>query len=170
MFGRWLRSAEEVPTTPESREILALFRQYLPGADAETWRVVAAIAGLLAAVAYADRTYTDEEDAHVRAALERVHGLPSAGVDAISQTLRRHAPTLSAVELPRFARDLREFGDNELRLEVLSALVGLAAADGELGTAEVNLLRHITSTLGLSQSDYNHAQAEHRAKLAVLKS
>ncbi len=156
--------------TPAAAEILALLRTGLPDADAETLRVVTAIAGLLATVAYADRTYTDAEDRHVRAELARLHGMTETSTDAIANALRRHAAALSSVELPRYARDLRELADEELRVEVLGVLVALAAADGNLATAEVNVLRHITTAIGLSQADYNQAQAKHRAELAVLKS
>ncbi len=169
MFGRWLKSAREVPVTQGAEEIPALVRSYLAGQDDETLRIVTAIAGLLGAVAYADRTYTDEEDNSVRAALRRIHGMTEAAVDAVSGALKKHAVLVSTVELPRYARDLREFGDAELRREVLSALVELAAADGTIATVEVNLLRQVTTAIGLSQDDYNDAQAAFRDRVSASK-
>ncbi len=168
MFGRWLSALaaepEEAPT-----DLLSTIRTHLPAADDETVRVVAALSGLLAAVAYADRDYSDAEEAEVRAALGRVHGMTSAGVDAVSAALRRTLVAHVAVEVPRCTRTLRELGDTELRREVLDALVDLAAADGRITTPETNLLRQVTTALGLSQSDYNASQERHKDRLSVLK-
>jgi uncharacterized tellurite resistance protein B-like protein len=141
----------------------------LGDADEETVRVVAAMAGLLAAVAYADRSYSSEEEAEVRAALGRIHGMTSSGVDTVCDALREHAASARAIGVPGYTRDLKELADVELRREVLDALVDLAAADGRITTPETNLLRQVTTSLGLSQSDSNESQARPRERLAVLK-
>jgi uncharacterized tellurite resistance protein B-like protein len=169
MFGRWLASAAKLPVPDDAREILVRVREHLPEADADTARVVAALAGLLAAVAYADRSYSDAEEALVRKVLGRVHGMTSAGVEAVCGAMRRHVVEASTVQIPHFARELRELGDAELKREVLDALVDLAAADGQIATSETNLLRQIATSLGLSQVDYNESQARYRERLASLK-
>jgi uncharacterized tellurite resistance protein B-like protein len=169
MFGRWL-SALTAESEKSPSDVAATIRRHLPGADDETVRVVSALAGLLAAVAYADRDYSDAEEVEVRAALGRVHGMTSTGVDAVLDALRRTLVSHVAVEVPRCTRTLRELGDVELRREVLDALVDLAAADGRITTPETNLLRQVTTALGLSQSDYNASQERHRERLSVLKS
>jgi uncharacterized tellurite resistance protein B-like protein len=169
MFGRWLSALSPEPEKAPS-ELVSTIRKQLPGADEETVRVVGALAGLLAAVAYADRSYSDVEEAEVRAALGRVHGMSSTGADAVCDALKRTLVSHVAVEVPRCTRTLRELGDTELRREVLDALVDLAAADGRITTPETNLLRQVTTALGLSQSDYNASQERHRDRLSVLKS
>jgi uncharacterized tellurite resistance protein B-like protein len=169
MFGRWLSALTAEPEEAPS-DLVATIRRHLPSADNETVRVVSALAGLLAAVAYADRDYSDAEDAEVRAALGRVHGMTSEGVDTVIDALRRTLVSHVAVEVPRCTRTLRELGDVELRREVLDALVDLAASDGRITTPETNLLRQVTTALGLSQSDYNASQERHRERLSVLKS
>jgi uncharacterized tellurite resistance protein B-like protein len=168
MFGRWLK-ANPSEGAVGSVGIIRSVRSHLPDADDDTVRVVAALGGLLAAVAYADREYSKAEETLVRQLLERVHGMTSAGVDAISAAIREHIVEASTVGIPRFARELRELGDAELRREVLEALVDLAAADGRLTMNETNLLRQLTTALGLSQSDYNDAQSRHRERLSILK-
>lgn len=169
MFGRWLKSAREVSIPDDAREIAVRVRQNLPAADDETVRVVAALAGLLAAVAYADRNYSDAEEAQVRRVLGRVQGMTPSGVEAVCGAMRRHVVEASTVQIPHFARELRELGDAELRREVLDALVDLAAADGDIATSETNLLRQIATSLGLTQGDYNDSQARYRERLASLK-
>ena len=127
------------------------------------------MAGLLGVIAYADRNYSEREESRVRAELSRVHGMTAKGIDAICAALRLHVVQVSTVEAPRYSRALLELADRELRVEVLEALVELAAADGDITTAETNLLRQVTTALGLSQDDYNAAQSKHRERIAALK-
>jgi uncharacterized tellurite resistance protein B-like protein len=169
MFGRWLGSARNLEVPEDAREILYRVREHQPDADDETVRVVAALGGLLAAVAYADRDYSSDEESVVKKLLARVHGMTAAGIDAICDAMRRHVVEASTVGVTRFTRELRELGDAELRREVLDALVDLAAADGRVTMNETNLLRQITTSLGLSQSDYNESQARHKERLSILK-
>ncbi|HEX9619257.1 MAG TPA: TerB family tellurite resistance protein [Polyangiaceae bacterium] len=170
MFGRWLKRASESPALEGAAELEREVAAHMSGADAESIRVVTAMAGLLGAVAYADRNYSQDEEHRVRAELDRVQGLPSRGVEAVCAVLREHVLELSTVQIPRYCRLLRELGDRELRLEVLASLVDLAAADGSISSAETNLLRQVTTALGLDQGDYNAAQARHRESLDVLRS
>jgi DnaJ like chaperone protein len=170
MFGRWLKPEAPVSAPVGAEELERLVRQALGAVDEESIMVVVALAGLLGAAAYADRDYSDAEEAHVRRELARVHGMTEAAVDAVCAALRKHIVQISTVEVPRYCRVLRELGDRELRAEVLEVLVDVAAADGVITTAESNLLRQITTALGLNQGDYNAAQARHRERIAALKS
>lgn len=147
-----------------------MIEEQLPEADADTVRVVVAMTGLLGAIAYADRDYSDAEEGRVRKEVARVHGMTNAGIDAICTALRRHIVEVSTVQAPRYCRDLLELCDRELRFEVLEVLVEVAAADGVITPAETNLLRQTTTALGLTQLDYNELQQKHRQKLSVLKS
>jgi hypothetical protein len=45
----------------------------------------------------------------------------------------------------------------------------VAAADDDISDEEVKVLRQLTTSLGLEQSDYNELQLQHRDKLAALK-
>ena len=167
MFGRWLSKEKTELTGAEALE--AAIRRELTAADPETIQVVSAMTGLLGAVAYADRNFSKAEEDRLLVELARIHGMTADGARAIAATLRQHVLAVSSVGIPHYCRALRELGDRELRLEVLAALVELAAADGVIDQAEVNLLRQVTGSLGLSQDDYNEAQAHHRDKLAALR-
>jgi uncharacterized tellurite resistance protein B-like protein len=169
MFGRWLSSARSAPTPEGAEALTEVVRKHLAGADDESVRVVTAIAGLLGAIAYADRDYTESEERRVRQELARVNGMTDAGITAILNALRRNILEVSTVELPRYARTLVELADRELRVETLEILVDLAAADGQISQDEVNLLRTVTTALGLTQQDYNAAQHRYRDKLSILK-
>jgi uncharacterized tellurite resistance protein B-like protein len=165
MFGGWSKKPGGRADTP----LVAAVRAELAGADDDTVRIVAAIAGLLGQIAYADHRFDEAEEARIRLELGRIHGLAPGGVDAICRVLRAHIAEVAAVESPWHARALRDLADRELRLQVLDLLVEVAAADDVICLAETNLLRHAASTLGLDQDDYNRAQARHRDKLRVLR-
>jgi uncharacterized tellurite resistance protein B-like protein len=169
MFGSWLASARKAAVVEGAEQVSAAVRAHLPNADEETVRVVTCMAGLLGAVAYADRDYSVAEEHRIRAELARVHGMPAAGIDAIADALRRHIVEVSTVQVQRYTRSLRELADRELRVELLAVLVDVAAADGEISHPEANVLRQLTSSLGLDQADYNAAQERHRDKLKVLR-
>ena len=77
--------------------------------------------------------------------------------------------SVSTLERPRFTRALLELADRDLRYQVLGLLVDLAAADGTISLEEVNMLRSITTALGLTQHDYNELQTQHRERLRSLR-
>lgn len=169
MFGRWLKRGSGTSEVEGAAELEQEVSAHMTEADAQSIHVVTAIAGLLGAVAYADRDYSADEERLVRKELGRVQGLPPAGVDAVCAVLRRHVLEISTLQVPRYCRILRELADHELRVEVLRSLVDLAAADDSIKTSETNLLRQVTTALGLEQDDYNTAQARHRDQLDVLR-
>jgi uncharacterized tellurite resistance protein B-like protein len=163
----WFGKRNSAPVAGDRLDLV--IRAQLPNADDEALRLTIAIAGLLASVAYADRKYTPEEQAHVRAALSRVQGLDAAAVETICETLQKHIVRIGVGNTHAYTRDLRELVDVEARREVLDVLVDLAAADGELVLAETDLLRRTASALGLSPDDYLASQQRHRERLALLK-
>ncbi len=169
MFGNWLNRAAAVRELDGAEQLEFTVRSELIGADEETVLVVTAIVGLLGVVAYADSNYSIEEQARVREELARINGMTPSGVDAICAALERHILEIATVQSPRYSRVLHELADPELRLQVLEMLVALAAADQTITSAETNVMRQITTALGLTQRDYNSAQAKYKDRLAVLR-
>lgn len=147
----------------------ATVRANMPDADDATVRIVTAIAGLLGAVAYADREYTDEEQTLVRSELEQIQGLTPDGVQAICVGLKQHIVEISTVYGPRFTRDLKTHGAHDLRMQVLELLMKAAAADGKISVQETNVIRRTAHALGLSQTDYNLVQSRYEDKLGILQ-
>ena len=164
----WNRDESE-PVPEVSEQLLALVREQLPDADPATVRIVSAISGLLACVAFSDRQIHDDERAHLREVLGRVHGMRAEGAEAICALLERHVTALTVVNPHAYTRSLRELTDRETRLEVLDVLVDTGAADGELSFTETQMLRRLASALGLDQQDYNAAQSRHRDRLSSHK-
>jgi uncharacterized tellurite resistance protein B-like protein len=164
----WKRdSGAQVPELSE--QLLAIVGAQLPEADPATVRIVTAISGLLACVAYSDRQLHDAERAHLRDVLGRVHGMREGGAGAICELLERHMANFTVVNPHAYTRSLRELADREMRLEVLEVLLEIGVADGELSFNETQMLRRLTNALGLEQSDYNAAQEHHRDRLSSNK-
>ena len=156
--------------SPEARDRLAeIVEQYLADADDATRRIVTAVAGLLAKVAYADGDYSVKEEATIRRELSRVHGLSQAGVDAICGLLTDQISHVALLGDHDWTRDLRDLAERELRLEVLEVLVEMAVADEVLKHEEQVQLRRIAKALSLTQEEYNAIQAKHRDKLSTLR-
>jgi uncharacterized tellurite resistance protein B-like protein len=166
---RWLLDQVTAAPPPGAQGFAGVVRASMAGTDEETVRIVVAIAGLLGTVAYADRRYAPVEEARIRGELARIEALTPVAIDSICDALRRHIVEISTIEAPFYARELLGLADRDLRMQVLDALVDLAAADGEITVAETNLLRLTTTALGLTQDDYNACQTRHRDKLKVLK-
>jgi len=169
MFGNWMKHAAQVKAPEGAEQLEYAVRRELPHADDVTVLVVTAMAGLLGTIAFADRKYTSDEEARIRAELERVHGMTEDGINAICAVLRQHIVEVSTVQAPRYSRVLLELGDRELRVEVLGLMLEIAAADGKIESKEINVLRQVTTALGLTQGDYNQLQTKHKDLLAVLK-
>ena len=169
MFGNWLNRATAIRELDGAEQLEFAIRSQLKDSDEETVLVVTAIVGLLGAVAYADSDYSIAEQQRVREELSRINGMTPSGVEAVCSALKQHILEIATVQSPRYSRLLRELADLELRVQVLEMLVSLAAADQKITSAETNVMRQITTALGLTQHDYNTAQAKYRDRLAVLQ-
>jgi len=145
-----------------------IVRLRMKDADEDAQRLVIAVAGLLACVAFADQVYHPKEAQVVREELERLKGLSATAVDAICAVLAGQIGRVVASGDHTWVRDLRELTDRDQRLEILDVLLNLAAADDEFSISEANYLRRLATALGLEQADYNAAQARHREKLTTL--
>jgi uncharacterized tellurite resistance protein B-like protein len=163
----FFRRPDRTPTPVE--RLRQLIRTHMPAADDDTHEIVFALAGLLACVAYADREFDAAEQLHACEALANIPGLTTEGVAAICAALRAHVGEIASVNPQAYTRALRERTQLEVRREVLDVLVDLGAADGTLSLAETDLLRRMTSALGLSPDEYAASQARHRDKLALLR-
>ncbi len=162
----WNKSDDEATDTVARLE--QTVRAQMTSADDATVRIVAAVAGLLAGVAYSDREFADPEAEMIRATLARIQGMGRSGAEAVLALLREVAAEATTVYTYRFTRTLKDEMGREGRLEILDLLVDLSAADGKILTSETNFMRQVATGMGLTQDDYNASQSRHRDKLAVL--
>ncbi|MDH5671769.1 MAG: TerB family tellurite resistance protein [Myxococcales bacterium] len=163
----WLDDSDVSPA--ENDRVRRLVAEHLTDADSASLELVSAMTGLLAAVAYADREYTREEQEYVEHALRQIHGLDPHGVAAICAALREHIIEIAHSSSQAHTRAIRQHADRELRLEILDLLVDVAAADGTISMEETHWLRRATDAMGLTQDDYVASQTRHRERLSLLK-
>ncbi|MEO0323883.1 MAG: TerB family tellurite resistance protein [Myxococcota bacterium] len=156
-------------SVPREGALERVVRQHMPEADDDLRALVVAVAGLAACVAFADGVFDAREKEQVLEELRRLHVLAVGGAEAIGALLEQEIEALTAGGDQAWARVLKEGMAREGRLDVLDALVEIAAADDVLSTPETNWLRRITTKLALEEADYLALQAKHRDKLAVLR-
>lgn len=170
MLLKWLFGDTDNAAHPSaSKELRALVVRHMPKADDHTAAVVGALAGLLATVAHADRTYTDSEREQVKHALKDIPVLAEGAAEAIEALLSERMAELAHESLQVYTRVLYNGLERWARLEVFEVLMDLAAADDVLDMQETNLLRRIGNALGLTENEYLTSQARHKDKLGLLK-
>ena len=154
---------------PADTRLYEVVKETLEGADSDKVAIVAACAGLLACVAYADRDFSPEEAAKASGLLSTVQGIGPEGSHAIVQAMQANVVELTTVHAMRFARTLRDLANHELRLTIVSMLLDLAAVDEDIKLSEVATLRNITGALGLTQEEYNDLQLKYRERLRTVR-
>lgn len=167
MFFRRKRPAKP-PKPTVGDALLTMVREHMPDADEVEVRIVAAVAGLFACVAWADGEYSRDEARMVRRLLEHIHDLPPRAVDAICALLDERVGDLARGDVHEHTRAIKQGTERGARIEVLDVLMDLAAADGTITVAETELLRRVAKLLGLSVDEYVAAQSRHKDKLSVL--
>jgi uncharacterized tellurite resistance protein B-like protein len=119
-----------------------------------------ALAALLVRLARADDDYSVAEVARIDRTLAARFGLPSSG----AADLRGHAEALEAAapDTVRFTRALKEAVPEPDRMALVEAMWAVALADGGRADAEDQLIRMVTSLLGLTdpQSGIARQRAE----------
>lgn len=159
----------KIPPQAPAFDLETVVEASLPEADKDTVRIVAAVAGLLGCVCYADREISEREAQMVRNLLQTVDGLGANEADAILSSISRNIITISTTQATRYARTLKELADDDLRLHVLDMMLDVATVDSHLSNEEVIVLRQLTQSLGLGQADYNALQSKHRDLLSTLQ-
>lgn len=161
--------SKKPPEAPSS-DLGAVVARCLRDADEDTVSIVTAVAGLLGCVCYADREVSDREAQMVRNLLQTVDGIGAKEADVILTAIADNIITISTTQATRYARTLKALGDDSLRRHVLDMMLDVATVDSHLSNEEVVVLRQLTQSLGLEQSDYNALQQKHRNILATLTS
>lgn len=110
-----------------------------------------ALAALLVRLARTDGVYAASEIARIDRVLADCHGLSPFA--AASLRAEAEAFEATAPDTVRFTRALKATTEHEHRTILLQALWSVALADGERGAEEDQLIRLVTSLLGLTDVD-----------------
>jgi uncharacterized tellurite resistance protein B-like protein len=136
------------------RRLTAPTPDRLPEPDADL-----ALAALLVRLARSDGTYAPAEIARIDRVLSARHGADAQGLRQRAEALEAQAP-----DTVRFTRAIKDATAPEDREELLQALWSVALADSAREAEEDQLMRLVTSLLGLT--DQQSALARQRAAQA----
>jgi len=109
--------------------------------------VVAAVTGLLARVAYADRRFDPSENDHIRRELRAMSDLGTEDVNVICDVLASHIDQIGMGPTSGFAQVLTQLLDEDTRVTMLSLLIEVAMADGHLFQLEVGMITRVANEL-----------------------
>jgi uncharacterized tellurite resistance protein B-like protein len=136
----------------------------------ERARWVAAFAFILSRVANADLEITDSETrAMERILVERAH-LPEEQAVLAVQIAKSQNRLFGGTENFLVTREFKEIASREERLELLSCLFAVAAADGSIASGEEAVIRQIASELALTSAEFDAARAPYSAQREILRS
>ncbi len=157
---------------PERDEDVATIRRIAAEVDdlpQERARYIAAFAFVLSRVAYADRTVTSEETAHMEEAVRELGGLPEAQAALVVECAKVQARLFGGTENFVVTRELASMVGRDEKLAIADALFALASADDAVTSVEESEIRLIVDALGLDHDDYIAARSRYRDRLAVLR-
>lgn len=126
--------------------------------------VVAAVTGLLARVAFADRRFDPSEHRRIRQELQALGELTEEDVDVICDVLSTHIESIGVGPTAGYSEVLCRSVDAATRTTMLKLLVELAEADGHLFKFEVGVVLRVAEELKIDKAvaDKMLGQAEKR--------
>ena len=161
--------SEKRDVSREDSTLAREIRQKLGRLPPERLRFLAAFGGLLGCVANRDGVISDEEETRIREVLKTVSLLSAAEADIVARIVHEQTKALVGLENHMYAREINELADPEDKIEVVSSLFAIAAADDEISPEENEELRRITKALLLTHRDFIIIRSRYRDKLSVLK-
>jgi DnaJ like chaperone protein len=129
-----------------SEDIFGFYQQRSSTNDFPTMLIA-----LSAAVMRADGKVLKSELNYVKAFFTQQFG-PNFSVQHL-QTLKQFLDS-NDIPLERICQDIRMRTQEEIRIQLLHYLFGIAQADGDVAQIEITLLQKIASLLGVPQSDF----------------
>ena len=137
------------PQSTADAALETLVKDQMAGAKPEAIGDVTAITGMLARVAYADRSYDGSEQDRVREELSMVLGFSEDQIDVVCNALRSNIQALGSGPTRHFTSVLRDQFDAHMCADTVKALLELAIADRALKDSELSLIRRIGHELGV---------------------
>jgi len=132
-------------------------------------RFLAAFAYVLARVANADLDIDPQETLEMERRVAAVAGLSEEEATLAVEIAKSQNRLVGGTDNYVVTREFRAASSPEQRLELISCLFAVAAADGTISTTENNEINAIADELGLSRSDVSDLRSRYRDKLGVLQ-
>ncbi len=141
----------------------------LESLPAERVRYLAALSGLMGRVAVADGHISEDELGRMGDVLRAFTHLAETETETVVSLMRDKFTELMGLENHIYTREINELADHSQKLEVLSCLFAVAAADDTISPEENEAVRIIAKGLMLTHSDFINVRSLYRQHLSVLK-
>lgn len=159
--------------TPEAKEQYSSLHykveKYFPDCNEREIIIATCVAGLCARVAYVDLDITDDEVDKLISVLKDWTRMPENSVKNIGNMAVEEMKELSGLENHLYATPLNDVLDKREKLELLTALFALAAADGSVSNKESEEIRLITRALQMNDQYFAAARSTVIDKLGALQ-
>jgi uncharacterized tellurite resistance protein B-like protein len=137
--------------------------------EPEKARFLAAFAYVLARVANADLDIDPEETLEMERRVAAVANLSEEEATLAVEIAKSQNRLLGGTDNYVVTREFRAASSTQQRLELISCLFAVAAADGTISTTENNEINAIADELGLARGDVADLRSRYRDKLGVLQ-
>jgi uncharacterized tellurite resistance protein B-like protein len=160
---------DDEPASTETATVRRIAAQ-LERLDREQAKYLAAFAYVLARVAHADLKIDENETAEMSRVVTRLAALSSDEADLVVEIAKSQARLLGGTENYVVTREFRQISSREQRVQLLSCLYGIAAADGSITGDESQEISAVAEELGFTRKEANALRARYRDKLSVFQS
>jgi uncharacterized tellurite resistance protein B-like protein len=151
----------------EAPDLVDEIEQYLHDLDPSRAALVAAFAGLLSRVAFADSEISAAELDRIRVLIVTHVGLPAEEAQRVAEIARRR--TLAGTEHYRLTRCFNDVASEAERLALIECLYAVAAADDSVAHVEDKEVDQIAAAVLVSRSDVLKIRSRYRDKLEELR-
>jgi len=164
LLSRLGLSRADPPSTHTLTSTIRARLDRLPAARAE---YVAAFAGLLVRIAYADRAVAEPERAALRTQLVTRAGLTPEEAETVADLVVHEA--IAGIEYSALTRTFNEVASEAEKEQLLDCLYAVATADDTASLVEDDEIRAVAHALMLSHEQFIAVRLRYKDKLEILQ-
>jgi uncharacterized tellurite resistance protein B-like protein len=155
--------------SPRRLRYLDAVRQQLDGVAPERVEFVAAFAGLLVRVAYADLDVTAREHAALRSVVISHAGLSPAEGTAVVNVAVKQATELAGIDYAALTRAFNQLATENEKEHLIDCLFAIATADDTVSMVEDEEIRKVARALLLSHGQFIAIRSRYKEQLEVIQ-
>lgn len=164
-----LSESDQAPSSDVEAAAVRRIAAKLARLEPDTARYLAAFAYVLARVAYADLEIDESETTEMERRVTALASLSPEEAALAVEIAKTQNRALGGTENYVVTREFRRISTREQRIELLSCLYAVAAADGNISNTESTEIAKIADELGFTHAETNAVRAQYRDKLSVLR-
>src|SRR5262249_43916110 len=134
--------------------VVAAIHERLAGLSLERAKFVAAFAGLLTRVAFADLEISHAERATLHALLADKAGLTPDEASAVGAIVTHQATALAGIDYAALTRVFNDIADAQAKEQLIDCLYAIATAQSTVSIAEDDQIRAVANALLLSHEQF----------------